>query len=189
MSKREEKTLRAQAVAAMFPEMAALSPGEKTAFRKTCYYRQRMNPAPLTLEEINRIPPATIWELCRVNWSTVWRWRQGKAAMPWSAQQLCRFILDGVIPLGMGDWAGSKFGRDGLLYAFNSAHGYSAADLRCLELWRNEAGRVPGLLARIDKLEKELHFHRSQTKTDGQMGFMRGLADLLENDFSVTERD
>lgn len=185
MTKREEKTLKRAAVASMFPEFAKMTPQQKTALRKTCYYRQRMNPDTLTPEEIAAIPPAQLWELCRVDWSTISRWKSGKRSMPYSAQQLVRFALHGHIPHGLGDWSGSRFGRDGLLYPFGGAEGYSAGDLRGYYLIRSEAGRVPGLLRIIERLEKELHFHKAQTQDNSRLGFMRGLDSLLDEEFSI----
>lgn len=188
MSKLEEKTLKRAAVVSMFPQFEQMTPRQRTAFRKTCYYRQRMTPATLTLEEIAAIPAAVLWELCRVDWSTVSRWKSGKRAMPYSAQQLVRFVLYGHIPHGLGDWSGARFAKDGLLYAYNSAVGYCAGDLRGFYLVQEQASRVPGLLATITRLEKELAFHKAQTRDNSRLGFMRGLDCLLdEGEFSAVE--
>lgn len=179
MCKKTEKTLTQSQILTMFPEFSRIDDREKTRIRKTAYYRDRINPSPLTLEELHHFTPAQIWELTRASQATISRWRNGHA-IPYATQQLLKYRLTGVIPHGFGDWGGCTFGRDGRLYPKQSPKGYSAKEMECFYLIHQNAGRVPGLVSIINELEKELRFHKAITLDDSRMGFMRGLAEVLQ---------
>lgn len=181
MCKKTEGFLPTGAVQFMFPEFDTMSEREKTSLRKTAYYRRRLNPEVFSIEELRRLPVAQVWELCRVDLSTIHRWRSGKVLMPYATQQLLRYCLYGVVPHGLcGNWGGAQFRRDGRLYPADCAYGYSSGELKGFYLVQNTAGEVPGLKIAIERLSRELDFHKQQTKENSRLGFMRGLVEALE---------
>ena len=82
MSKKEEKLFRKSYLEQLFPNFSALTEHEKTQKRKTHYYRQRLDQVQITREEIDRLTIAQIWELTRVDRSTIHRWKSGKTKIP-----------------------------------------------------------------------------------------------------------
>lgn len=180
MSKKEENLLPNKYVLQMFPQFATLTEKEKTRIRKTSYYRQRIDPAPITAEEVKRLSKAQIWELTHASPATIHRWKTRPDKIPYSVQQLLKCCAYGIIPQGFGEWGGFHFGKDGHLYPLDSAIGYAAREIYGFYLIETAAGRVPGLEARIKRLEAELSFHKAQTKENSQLGFMRGMIQVLQ---------
>ena len=166
----------------MYPEFEGMNDMAKRHFRKTIYYKNRLYPPLFSLDELHQLPIGQVWELCRVDMSTIHRWRSGRVAMPYATQQLLRYCLYGIVPHGLcGSWGGAQFRRDGRLYPDGSAYGYSADELKGFYMVAATASLVPGLSDQVAALDAELAFHRQQTKENSRMGFMRGLIDALNS--------
>ena len=180
MSKKEESLLRKSQVETMFPQFSTMTEHDKTTIRKTHYYRQRLTPEPITQEQVSRLTIAQIWELTRASYATIHRWKKHPEKIPYATQQLLKYSIFGIIPQGFGEWGGSHFGKDGRLYPLFSNDGYTENEVYAFWLTIHEAGHVPGLRRRIEALEKELRFHKSQTKENSQLGFMRGMMQVLQ---------
>lgn len=180
MCKKQEQKFPTCAIQSMFPEFESMDDAEKRHFRKMGYYKNRLYPPLLSVNELHQLPIGQVWELCRVSLSTIHRWRSGKTAMPYATQQLLKYCLYGVVPHGLcGHWGGARFGRDGRLYPANSAYGYTAGELTGFYLTEYSASLVPGLRNQVARLERELDFHKQQTRENSRMGFMRGLIEVL----------
>lgn len=99
--------------------------------------------------------------------------------MSFPCEQLLRYAAFGHIPVGFGDWHGFVFGLDGRLYAPGQSVGFSAGEISGFYLTMAQAGKVPGLLAELARIERSLIFHERQTRENSSMGFMRGLVEVL----------
>lgn len=99
--------------------------------------------------------------------------------MSFPCEQLLRYAAFGYIPVGFGGWHGFAFGQDGRLYAPGQALGVSAGDVSGFFMTLAQAEKVPGLLAELRRIERELVFHERQTRENSSMGFMRGLVEVL----------
>ena len=180
MSKKQENALKPCQILTMFPEFKTRTEAQKSAFRKTAYYQQRISTAEISIEEIKRFSIAEIWELTHASFSSIHRWRNGTVTMPYATQQLLKYCMYGIIPQGFGTWGGSRFGKDGKIYPLDSAVGYTAQELHTFYMIEAKAGLVPGLENQIRELKTQLDFHKHQTKTNATMGFMRGLVEVIK---------
>ena len=178
MSKKDEALLPKGVIQYMLPGMERMTEKEKTTYRKTEYYRRRMKPETLELEDIRRIPTQKIWVLTRVSLSTIKRWKDGSHEMPFATQQLLKFYVDGIIPVGFGSWTGGRFAGD-MIYPAGSATGYTSGEVIGFYLVKGRAGQVPGLELKVKKLEKELLFHKQQTVENSRLGFMHGMIEVM----------
>lgn len=106
----------------------------------------------LTLDEwtafSDGVSERALRQILGVHRTTLKRWRAGRTRIPHAARELARIHFQGALsPMAGAQWAGWRFGHDGLLYAPTLKRGFSPSDLYALswlaqsESWRQARAR------------------------------------------------